>query len=258
MLPLASAIVLDHHLLASITLFGMALDGLGSLYLAYDLLGGNNGPLRVLARSVTYGLIFTLVYTILLGFRFGLVTGIGLGLALGIEFSLAANISEKPDWLPVHPFVLGLALFRGAVLGLAAGLDYGIVFGVVFGVLTGLGLVIVYIMGFSPSSEHVVAQKPALRLKPVLGSIARGISTGTAGAIAGLIAHSTTLVVGLEVGIAAGIVGTLVSIPSPYIEWWVDNLPARRLGTVGTVLLLIGLVVQSLQYWVSLLNIPIK
>ena len=31
---------------------------LGSLYLAYDLLGGQHGPLRLLTRAVTYSIIY--------------------------------------------------------------------------------------------------------------------------------------------------------------------------------------------------------
>ena len=39
---------MDHHTVAAISLTGTCLDVLGSLYLAYDLLGGQNGSLRPL------------------------------------------------------------------------------------------------------------------------------------------------------------------------------------------------------------------
>jgi len=45
---------MDHHTLAAISIGGSSLDVLGSLYLAYDLLGGQHGPLRLLTRAVTY------------------------------------------------------------------------------------------------------------------------------------------------------------------------------------------------------------
>jgi hypothetical protein len=35
-------------------------------------------------------------------------------------------------------------------------------------------------------------------------------------------------------------------------------LPSRRLGVLGTGLLLLGFALQSLQYWVVLLNVPVK
>jgi hypothetical protein len=44
---------MDHHTVAAISITGTSLDVLGSLYLAYDLLGGQHGPLRVLTRAVT-------------------------------------------------------------------------------------------------------------------------------------------------------------------------------------------------------------
>ena len=41
-----------HHTLASISITGTALDLLGSVYLAYDLLGGQHGPLRLLTAPL--------------------------------------------------------------------------------------------------------------------------------------------------------------------------------------------------------------
>jgi len=45
---------MDHHTVAAISITGTCLDVLGSLYLAYDLLGGPHGPLRLLTRAVTF------------------------------------------------------------------------------------------------------------------------------------------------------------------------------------------------------------
>ena len=42
---------MDHHTVAVVSLTGTCLDVLGSLYLAYDLLGGQHGPLRLLVCS---------------------------------------------------------------------------------------------------------------------------------------------------------------------------------------------------------------
>lgn len=53
---------MDHHTVASISIAGSCLDVLGTLYLAYDLLGGPHGPLRLLTRAVTYAILFGLGY----------------------------------------------------------------------------------------------------------------------------------------------------------------------------------------------------
>ena len=45
---------MDHHTVAAISIAGIILTVLGTLYLAYDLLGGQHGPLRLLTRVVTY------------------------------------------------------------------------------------------------------------------------------------------------------------------------------------------------------------
>jgi hypothetical protein len=39
---------MDHHAVAAVSITGTCLDVVGSLYLAYDLLGGQDGPLRLL------------------------------------------------------------------------------------------------------------------------------------------------------------------------------------------------------------------
>ncbi len=95
-------------------LLGLILDSFGGLYLAYDLLGGKNGPLRVLTRVVTYGVFYFFSYTILLGLKFGLIAGIGLGTALGIEFSRIARTGNGGGF----KFQFFLAFIRGMSLGL--------------------------------------------------------------------------------------------------------------------------------------------
>jgi len=62
--------MIDKHTIALISIIGCSLDLLGALYLAYDLLGGEHGPLRTLTRAVTYGGLF----------------GVGYGLGLGPIF----------------------------------------------------------------------------------------------------------------------------------------------------------------------------
>ena len=69
--------MIDRHLLAAISLGGTLLDLIGGLYLAYDLLGGKKGPLRVITRIATDSVIFGLGYALPLGPRYGLVAGPG-------------------------------------------------------------------------------------------------------------------------------------------------------------------------------------
>ena len=74
--------------MAAVSIAGSCLDVLGSLYLAYDLLGGQHGPLRLLTRAVTYSIVFGVGYGIGLGAFFGLVSGCGTGTTLAIELNM--------------------------------------------------------------------------------------------------------------------------------------------------------------------------
>src|SRR5947199_6404725 len=76
---------MNHHTLAVISITGTCLDVLGSLYLAYDLLGGQHGPLRLLTRIVTYSIVFGIGYGIGLGFFFGVACGATGGITVAIE-----------------------------------------------------------------------------------------------------------------------------------------------------------------------------
>src|SRR6267378_2495814 len=82
---------MDHHTVAVVSITGTCLDVLGSLYLAYDLLGGQHGPLRLLTRAVTYAVVFGIGYGLGLGLLFGLASGIATGITLAIEFSRASR-----------------------------------------------------------------------------------------------------------------------------------------------------------------------
>src|SRR5277367_4286849 len=82
---------MDHHTVAAVSITGTCFDVLGSLYLAYDLLGGQHGPLRLLTRAVTYSIIFGIGYGLGLGLFFGLASGIATGVTSAIELNRAAR-----------------------------------------------------------------------------------------------------------------------------------------------------------------------
>ena len=85
------AVSIDRHTIALLSIIGTFLDVLGGLYLAYDLLGGEHGPLRTLTRAVTYGTLFGVGYGLALGPVFGVVSGPAHGITLGWEYVRAAK-----------------------------------------------------------------------------------------------------------------------------------------------------------------------
>ena len=52
-----------------------------------------------------------------------------------------------------------------------------------------------------------------------------------------------------------GLVTGIVIVINPFIEYYADNLPERRLGVFGIGLILCGFALQSVQYWLALLDI---
>src|SRR5258707_11655077 len=83
--------MIDKHTIALISIIGCSLDLLGAMYLAYDILGGQHGPLRTLTRAVTYGVFFFLGYVALLPVGFSVMATLGTSGTLAVEFARAAR-----------------------------------------------------------------------------------------------------------------------------------------------------------------------
>jgi len=61
----------------------------------------------------------------------------------------------------------------------------------------------------------------------------------------------------LRVGLAIGVVTALATSCTPFIEWFADHVPAKRIGVFGVALILVGFTLQSIQYWVALLGVMV-
>ena len=116
---------MDHHTLAAISISGTCLDVLGSLYLAYDLLGGQHGPLRLLTRAVTYSVVFGVGYGLGLGVLFGLAAGITTGVTVSIEMNRASrglphfSLAWETFFAAVRSTGFAFGLYRMVGLGFA-------------------------------------------------------------------------------------------------------------------------------------------
>ena len=238
---------------------GTLCDAVGGIYLTYDLLGGHRGPLGILTRSATYGLMFGLGYGVVFGPFFGTVAGIGLGTILGAESWRIARHQRLYQSSPLYqsPYS-GVA--RGLVVGAAAMHPFGREFGGLFGLLSALGLYFVYKTRYNPIHYHDEHAKPAFRRTILTGSALRALALGVAGALAGIIETENAYSVGfgLTVGATAGIVSFAVSRVSPVVEAWVEDLPVQRLGLAGFALIGAGLVLQSVQYVVVILGLTVR
>lgn len=244
---------IDHHTVAIISIVGICCDVLGGLYLAYDLLGGQHGPLRVLTRAVTYSIVFGIGYALGLGLFFGLSAGIASGLTLAIEFNRAGRGLD-------HYSLAWEALFsaiRGT--GVAAGLYrvVGLRFAVAFAILITIGQVWAYSRGMRPATDYVSARRPRFSRRQLWGSVRRTIGYAVAALVcSAFIRHlDHPWLFAIRVGLVTGVVTAIGTTVNPYIEFYADNLPGRRLGVIGIAILLLGFSLQSIQYWLALLDV---
>jgi hypothetical protein len=243
---------LQHDAVPILSLVGVVLDALGGLYLAYDLLGDRRGPLRTFTKSVSYGVMFGTLYALPLGVWFGLAGLLVSGPALSVEIS-------QQGIFEVHPIseALAFGLLRAASFGAAGWLSKDARFGVSFGILSAVGLVGTYLIVGPPaivSSKHPRINKPMVRR-----ALFRGGSIGLAALVSGLIGkESHAFAYGVEVGAVTGTASGLLLAIAPSVEAWVDKLPDRRLGGYGAMLVLIGSVLQTIQYVLPLLGRPIE
>jgi hypothetical protein len=244
---------MDHHTVAAISIAGTCLDVLGSLYLAYDLLGGQHGPLRLLTRAVTYSVVFAIGYGVGLGFFFGLASGIATGITISIELNRAARGLNHYS-LPWEGL---FSAIRSAGFGAGLYRTVGLGFAVAFAMLITVGQVFAYSRGMRPATDYAANLRPRLSKRLFWGAVVR-----TVGYIATALICSTFIqhinhpwLFAIRVGLVTGIVTAVGVTFTPYIEYYADNLPERRLGVLGIGLILCGFSLQSIQYWLALLDI---
>lgn len=243
------------HTLALFSIVGCSLDVLGSLYLAYDLLGGEHGPLRTLTRGVTYGALCGVGYALAFGPLFGLASGTMHGITLGWEFSRASKREAKPGFW----YDMAMSGLRGIGFALGTAYLYGLTFGISFGVLSTLGQMLAYRLGIRPTLDYQPTARPRITKRLLLAAVNRTLGYAVAGVISGLVAHQgrAALSVGLIFGLVIGLVTVILNACTSFVEWIVDHVPEKVLGVFGVGLLLVGFALQSIQYWVALLDVRI-
>jgi hypothetical protein len=226
-----------------LSLTGVVLTALGGLYLAYDLLGSKQGPLRMLSRLFTYSAIFGLGYAAMLGLWFGLAGAFVMGPL--IEYQLWRRARGIP---PSNSEWVAMATLRGFAFGAAGWLAVGHDFGLAFGALSAIAMHLSYASGFG-TTMYRIYQRPRIERSILLGSFVRGLMIRLAGAIGGAIAgRSEAFLHGIQIGLVVGVLNTTVTLLSPLVEWWADNLPDRALGGYGAFMVLIGSALQTVQY----------
>src|SRR5436190_2185832 len=179
--------IVERHTVALISIAGSSLDVLGALYLAYDLLGGEHGPLRTLTRAVTYGALF----------------------------------------------------------------------GVMLGVLSSAGQAVAYRLGIRQTIDYKPATRPRISRLQLFAAANRTVGYTVTGYVSSLVAHQRehAIAVGMKAGLTIGLVTAIAGSCTPLVEWTADHVPEKRMGVFGIGLILVGFSLQSVQYWLALLDV---
>ncbi len=244
---------MDHHTVAAVSITGTCLDVLGSLYLAYDLLGGQHGPLRLLTRVVTYSVVFGIGYGLGLGLFFGLAAGLATGITVAIELNRAARGLNHYSllWETVFSAIRGIGFGAGLyrILGLR--------FAIAFAILITVGQAVAYSRGMRPAIDYATTRRPRLTRRQFWGAVVRTVGYIATALLCSAFIHHVdhTWTFAVRVGLVTGIVTAVGTTVNPYIEYYADNLPERRLGVFGIGLILCGFALQSLQYWLALFDV---
>jgi hypothetical protein len=248
-----SPVYLDHHTVAALSISGSCLDVLGSIYLAYDLLGGQHGPLRLLTRAVTYSIVFGVGYGVGLGPFFGLAAGIASGTTASIELNRTARGLGHYSM----PWEGLFAAIRG--LGLMVGLYriVGLQFGIAFAILNTIGQVFAYSRGIRPGMDYSASRRPRLTRRQFWGTVARTLGFVATALICSALVHHLEhpWLFAIRIGLVTGIVTGVGQTINPYIEHYANSLPERWLGAFGIGLILCGFALQSVQNWLALFDV---
>lgn len=246
---------MDHHTLAAVSITGTCLDVVGSLYLAYDLLGGQHGPLRLLTRAVTYCLVFGIGYGLGLGLFFGIASGITTGVTISIELNRTARGLDYYSF----PWEGVFAAIRGFGFGLGLYRVVGIGFAISFAILITVGQILAYSRGMRPAIDYASSRRPRLSRRQFWGTLVRTVGYIASALVCSAFIHHLDhpWSFAIRVGLVTGIVTAVGATFNPYIEYYADNLPERRLGAFGIVLILCGFALQSFQYWLALFDVRI-
>jgi len=134
----------------------------------------------------------------------------------------------------------------------------GFRFAVAFSILLTAGQVIGYSRGMRPAIDYAVSScRPRLTRRQFWGAVVRTAGYIAAALICSALFHHVdhAWAFALRVGLVTGIVTAAGQTVNPYIEFYADHLPERRLGAYGIGLILCGFALQSIQYWLALLDV---
>ena len=107
--------------------------------------------------------------------------------------------------------------------------------------------------------DYSASRKPRLTRRQWRGTIVRTLGYIAAALICSVLVRRLEhpWAFATRVGLVTGLVTAVGATVNPFIEYYADNLPGRRLGVFGILLVLCGFGLQSVQYLLALFDIRV-
>lgn len=230
-----------------------------------------------LASSLNFLIVQRLGSVPTLGAALGIGAGGGLGTGLTYALNLyprnAKREQPRPHWFRLvagifvgaETGVIGYLGFVGVVAGprLLVNFSSGLIFGAIFGVLDGaiFGTLVsrwMLLGGVDPTSK----QRPRFDMAGLFVGITTGMVIGLILGLAYFLVFGPNFIVAQLTGLAGGVIAGVglgfVIATAQRVTWWVDTLPPRRLGILGTILVIVGFAIQASQSFIVMLNVHVQ
>jgi hypothetical protein len=187
---------MDHHTVAAISIAGSCLDVVGSLYLAYDLLGGQHGPLRLITRIVTYSIILR---RRIRHRSWCLLRPCGGYCNRNYHRDRAESSSPRAGSL-LSAMGRVFSAIRGVGFGVGLYRIVGLEFASAFAILITVGQVFGYSRGISPSMDYAASRRPRLTRRQFWGTVVRTFGYFATALICSALVHHVNWSFAIRVG----------------------------------------------------------
>jgi hypothetical protein len=120
--------------------------------------------------------------------------------------------------------------------------------------------VVAYQLGIRPTMDYKPATRPRITRLQLFAAANRTVGYAVTGYLSSLVAHhrADAVALGMKAGLTLGVVTALVGTCTPLVEWAADHVPEKRMGVFGVGLILVGFSLQSIQYWLALLDVSVR
>lgn len=178
-----------------------------------------------------------------------MVAGIATGITLSIELNRAARgldhyaLPWEGVFATIRGFAFGAGLYSVVGFGFASS----------FAALITVGQILAYSRGMRPALDYVASRRPQLKRRQFWGTVIRTFRYIASALVCSAFIHHLDhpWPFAIRVGPVTGIVTAIGVTFNPYIEYYADSLPERRLGALDIELILCGFTLQSFQYWLA-------